>query len=75
MKKATSFAPSIALAILLSTALMMGIPPIPHVAEATTNGNEDEPEEPKRIFDRRIAWGPKPEEPTAWDHILAQYGE
>ncbi|WP_353197620.1 hypothetical protein [Parapedobacter defluvii] len=77
MKKTTSLAPAIALAMVLSAAMMMGIPPIPQVAETATNAKEkkDDPEEPKRIFDRRIAWGPAPEVAASWDHILAQYDE
>lgn len=77
MKKTTSLAPAIALAIVLSAAMMMGIPPIPQVAETTADAKvkEDDPEEPKRIFDRRIAWGPAPEVAATWDHILAEYGE
>lgn len=77
MKKITTFLPAIAFALLLSAALMAGIPPVPPVAEAPSyaKDKEKEPEEPKRIFDRRIAWGPMPEAAATWNHVLAQYGE
>lgn len=77
MNKITPFAPAIALAFLLSTALMTDLPSVPRVAEATLRAKDkkDQPKEPKRIFDRRIAWGPAPAAANSWDHILAQYGE
>lgn len=77
MKKITNFTPAIAFALLLSAALMAGIPPVQPVAKATVyaKDKEKDPEEPKRIFDRRIAWGPMPEAAATWNHVLAQYGE
>lgn len=77
MKKITAFTPAIAFALLLSAALMAGIPPVQPVAKTTTYAKDKErdPKEPKRIFDRRIAWGPMPEAAVSWDRVLAQYGE
>ena len=77
MKRITMIAPTFIFTLLLSISIGVGIPPEPTVDKITvhTTDKKDKPIEPKRIFDRRIAWGLTPENPVYWDEILAQYGE
>ncbi|SEL09499.1 hypothetical protein [Parapedobacter koreensis] len=77
MKKTALFLPIVLVVLLVSAAVMAGAPAMPYVATRSSVADEDKPKEPKRIFDRRIAWGPLPEETTfiEYQQILSRYGE
>lgn len=81
MKKLNHYLPLLIPAILMAMAISFHSQPITATTDRTVmnadddDDKDDKPKDPKRIFEWRIAWGPKPETQQAYDDVLVYYGE
>lgn len=79
MKKCTRFLPVLLPMALIIMAGSLHSQPVLPVAERTLQtaygDDDDKPKDPKKAFEWRIAWGPKPDTNQLYDAILIDYGE